>query len=234
MGKEIETRKTVREFKLDRTRIHIAYEAPVGKTVDNCLFLAHGVRSSMKSSIITYLHTALAHRGFLTVKFNFPFAEGRFRPVRRPDPKDTLVKCYRQVIEETRHGEWTPKNLFLGGVSLGAAVASHVIADGPEVPGVKGLFLLAYPLHLPRNPNALGDSHLDKITLPMLFVSGNRDVYAEEDALKKTVSRLGPNAQLQMIDADHGFNRRRGKTVYSRTLGKVADVVSEWASSSST
>jgi uncharacterized protein len=229
MRKSSETRDAVRKLKVDRTKISIGYGKPSEKATQNCIFLAHGVKNSMNSSNITYLHSALAHKGFLTVRFNFPFAEGRFRLARKPDRKDVLVKCYRKVVEDTRHSEWKPKNLFLGGISLGAAVASHVIADGPEVPGAKGLFFLSYPIHLPRTPQARGDLHLDKISLPMLFVSGTRDIYAEEETLKTTVSRLGPRAELHMIDADHALNRRKGRKIYSKTLAEVAGVIAEWA-----
>ncbi len=212
------TAQIVRKLVFDGARISIAYGTPSSGNFDACLFLAHGVRSTMNSSNISYLHEELARRGFLTVKFNFPFAEGRARFLKRSNSKNVLVESYRRVVEAVRESEWKPKNLYLGGISLGAAVASHVVSDGPAPIGVRGLFFLAYPLNLPRKPDAVTDSHLDKISIPMLFVSGTRDIYADERTLKSTVSRLGSKAQLHLVYADHGFNRRSGMTLYSKTL----------------
>ncbi len=96
----------------------------------------------MNSSLVNYFHSGLAAHGFLTVKSNFPYTEGRWRLVRKPDRTEVLFECYRRVVEETRKSKWKPKVLFLGGISMGAAVASHVVADGADIPGVKGLFLV--------------------------------------------------------------------------------------------
>jgi uncharacterized protein len=111
----------------------------------DCLFIAHSAKSSMNSRLVSYFHSGLAAHGFLSVKFNFPYAEGRWRLARKPDRTEILVNCYKRVAEETRKSEWKPKNLFVGGISIGAAVSSHVVADGPEISGVRGLFFLSYP-----------------------------------------------------------------------------------------
>jgi uncharacterized protein len=231
MTENFEPHRVTGKLNLGKRAITLVCGLPPDNNTDNCVLLAHGVKGSINSSNVSYLHDALADRGFLTVKFNFPFAEGRLRLARRPEKNQVLVECYRTVIKEVRQSEWKPKNLILGGISLGAAIASHVISDGPDQIGVKGLFFLSYPIHLPRKPDAMADSHLDKIHLPMLFVSGNRDIYAEEQSLRMTVSRLGPRASLHMIDADHGFNKRHGKAIYSKTLGQVAGIIDEWAKS---
>ena len=39
---------------------------------DHALILAHGAGSDMHSEFLSYLHTTLAERGVLTVRFNFP------------------------------------------------------------------------------------------------------------------------------------------------------------------
>src|SRR5207249_11301458 len=120
-------------------RVSVAYAERVGTPPTACLFIAHGVKSSMNSSLVDYFHSGLASHGFLTVKFNFPYAEGRWRFARKPDRTEVLVNCYKRVVEETRRSE-KPKGLFLGGISMGAAVASHVVADGGGIPGIRGLF----------------------------------------------------------------------------------------------
>jgi len=148
-------------------------------------------------------------------------------PTRKPDRKEVLVDCYRRVVEETRKSEWKPKSLFVGGISMGAAVSSHVVADGPEMSGLKGLFFLSYPLHRPGDPDILGDKHLRKILQPMIFVAGTRDANAEPKALKSAVSRLGSRIQIHWVEgADQRFNKRKGNAIYSKTLGEIVQILS--------
>jgi uncharacterized protein len=212
---------------LGRRTIGLVYGVPPNSQPSSCLFLAHGVTGTMNSSLVKYLHSKLAELGFLTVRFNFPYAEGRWRRLQRRDRTDVLVTTYRKVIEQVRESEWKPKNLFLGGISLGAAVASHVVADGPEVPGVHGLFFLSYPIHLPRKPERLGIEHLEKISLPMLFISGTDDKYAYPSALKLTGSQLGNRAQVHMLEgANQGF--KKDGRVHSKTLDEISEIVQKW------
>jgi len=210
----------------------VVYAQRDGTSPTACLFIAHGAKSSMNSSLVDYFHSGLASHGFLTVKFNFPYAEGRWRLARKPDRTEVLVECYRRVVEDTRNSEWKPKSLFLGGISMGAAVGSHVVADGPDIPEVKGLFFLSYPIHRPKTPDVLGDKHLSKISRPMIFVAGTRDIYAEPKALKSTVSRLGERAQIEWVKgADRNFNKRKGKAIYSKTLREIVQIVDAWVNS---
>ncbi len=212
--------------------VSVTYSAIKNKTPSHCLFIAHGAKGSMNSPIIKYFHTGLATRGFLTVRFNFPFAEGRVRILRRPDRKDMLVNCYKAVLDDARKSQWHPHSMFLGGISLGAAVASHVISDGPDIAEVKGLFFLSYPIHKPGNTRVRGDTHLSKIRLPTLFVSGTRDFYADPRVVKETISSIGTNAEVRWVEGgDNTFNRGKGKGEHKATLEEVADMLTEWMSS---
>ena len=186
----------------------------------------------MDSLLIDYFHSGLATHGFLTVKFNFPYAEGRWRFARKPDQTEVLVQCYRRVVEETRKSEWKSKGFFLGGISMGAAVGSHVVAEGLDIPEMKGLFFLSYPLHRPGSPDVPGDRHLNKISQPMIFVAGTRDIYAEPKALRKAVSRLGERAQIHWVEgADRNFNKHKGKAIYSKTLREIVQTLDNWINS---
>jgi uncharacterized protein len=210
----------------------VSYACLRNRDRPDCLLIAHGVKGSMNSSIVSYFHRALAAHGFLTVKFNFPYAEGRARLLRKPDRRDALVECYRRVVEDARKSQWKPSNLFLGGISLGAAVASHVVSDGPNIPEIKGLFFLSYPLHPPGMPDTRGDKHLHKIAKPMLFVSGTRDPYAEPKALRSTVSSLGDKAQAHWIEnGDQAFNKHKGKAIYTKTLREIVETIAQWVDS---
>jgi uncharacterized protein len=213
-------------------RITVNYSLPKGGSIADCLLIAHGVKETMNSALVKYFHAALATHGFLTVRFNFPYAEGRARLLRKPDKKNDLVECYRRVIEDAQKSQWKPRNLFLGGIALGAAVASHVIADGPDIPAVKGLFFLSYPIHRPGITEQRGDRHLLEISQPMLFVSGTRTIYAEPKVLKSTLSELGNKAQVYWVEnGDHRFDKLKGKEIHSKTLQEIVETITQWVHS---
>ena len=234
-GSEEESRLHLRvvrkSVELDSGRVSVVYAQPIGTSPTDCLFIAHDVKSSMSSSLVSYFHSRLAAQGFLMVKFNFPYAEGRWRFVRKPDRTEVLVDCYKRVVEETRRSE-RPKNLFLGGISMGAAVASHVMADGGDIPGVRGFFFLSYPLHRPGSTDAPGDEHLHKISQPMIFVAGTRDIYAEPKAMKSAVSRLGARGQIHRVEsADRSFDKHKGRSIHTKTLREIVQTLQEWVNS---
>lgn len=182
----------------------------------------------MSSPLITFFHGEMARRGFFTVKFNFPYMEARFRLTRTPDPKDVLVGCYRKVLDDVR-SRHSPEKLFIGGLSMGAAVASHVVANKPGRSDVDGLYYLSYPIHRPGRPEELGVKHLSQISKPMLFISGTRDPNAAQEQLEDLVSRLGPKASLHMVEgADQSFNPRKGRPIYLKRLDLTATVLEDW------
>ena len=192
------------------------------------LVIAHGVKKSMSSRFITFFHVEMARRGFLTVKFNFPYMEPRWRLVRTPDPKQVLVGCYRRVLDEVR-SQYGPEKLIIGGLSMGAAVASHVVADKPGRSDVDGLFYLSYPIHRPGKPEELGIKHLFQISKPMLFVSGTRDPNARPEQLKDLISKLGPKTRLHKVEGgDRSLNTRHGRVIYFKTLDRIATVLEDW------
>ncbi|OLD13355.1 MAG: hypothetical protein AUI93_01305 [Crenarchaeota archaeon 13_1_40CM_3_52_10] len=211
-------------------RISVVYGTSprVGSTSPTALVLAHGVGKSMSSRFITFFHVEMARRGFLTVKFNFPYMEPRWRLTRTPNPKEVLVGCYRRVLNEVR-SQHSPGKLVIGGLSMGAAVASHIVADKPGRSDVDGLFYFGYPIHRPGRPEELGVKHLFQISKPMLFISGTRDPNARPEQLKDLISELGPGARLHLIDdGDRFLNARKGRAIYFKTLDRSATVLEDW------
>jgi uncharacterized protein len=188
-----------------------------------CLIFAHGAGGPMYSPFITFFHKGLAERGYLTVKFNFPYMEAR-RKV--PDKREILEAAYREVIETVRNGKYHPKRVFVGGKSMGGRIASQVVAAGEEV---DGLFFLGYPLHRPGRQDMLRDEHLYRIEKPMLFVSGTKDQFAKKELLDQVVAKLGPIAKIDWIEGgDHSFNTRQGKEAQAKTYGEVMETLDSW------
>src|SRR5215467_13328501 len=153
------------------------------------IIFAHGAGQGMHSPFMTYFHRELANRGFLSVKFNFEYMDAKRRV---PDPQPKLQARYRSIVEEviTAH---SPSRLIIGGKSMGGRVASYIAGD---TPGVDGLVFLGYPLHAPGKMDQLRDQHLYALKIPMLFISGTKDTFAERNLLDDVVRRIGDNATL--------------------------------------
>jgi uncharacterized protein len=96
--------------------------------------------------------------------------------------------------------------LFAGGKSFGGRMTSQAQAASP-LPGVRGLAFLGFPLHPPGKPSNERAHHLHDIRIPMLFLQGARDTFADLPLLEPLVRELGARATLQLFpDADHSFH----------------------------
>src|SRR3989441_9785753 len=144
----------------DGRKISVVTGLPSTFSSRACVVIAHGAGGPMYSSFITYFHTELARRGFLTVKFNFPYMEARKRI---PDRKEVLEDSFRRVVEQVRTGPHKPTSIFLGGKSIGGRIASQAAAGGVER---DGLFFFGYSLHPPRMPPELSGNHLFQVKGP--------------------------------------------------------------------
>lgn len=144
----------------------------------------------------------LAERGVATLRYQFPAME---RGSRRPDPPALAHATVRTAAEEARR-QFPGLPLFAGGKSFGARMTSQAQAAKP-LPGVRGLAFLGFPLHPPEKPSVERARHLAEVAVPMLFLQGTRDTFAQLPLLRATTDALGPRARAELIaDADHGFH----------------------------
>jgi predicted alpha/beta-hydrolase family hydrolase len=166
------------------------------------VILAHGAGNDMHNPFLSAVHEGLAARGFVTVKFNFPYKQ---RGGRAPDPAPVLEACFARVLDAVRSDtRIAPRRIVIGGKSLGGRMASHLAAKGEAV---DGLLLLGYPLHPAGKPTQLRVAHLDKIRVPMLFFAGTRDPLCHLDLLRQSLERLRASVQVHVIEGgDHSFN----------------------------
>jgi predicted alpha/beta-hydrolase family hydrolase len=83
-------------------------------------------------------------------------------------------------------------------------MASHAVLDRELAP--RGLIFCSFPLHAPGKPGIERARHLERIQLPMLFLSGTRDTFAERTLLEPLVGGLAQGALHFLETADHGFH----------------------------
>jgi len=169
--------------------------------------LAHGAGAGMRHSFLETVAKDFAGVGIATLRFQFPYAEaGKFRP----DPPDLLEATVRAAVLRAED-EKLP--LFAGGKSMGGRMTSQAQSREP-LPGVRGLVFLGFPLHAPKRPTDTRAKHLDRVTIPMLFIQGTRDDLADLELMRSTCSALGSRATLYIVEGgDHSFKvlKRSGR-----------------------
>jgi predicted alpha/beta-hydrolase family hydrolase len=186
-----------------------------------CYVVAHGAGAGMAHPFMTAIARDLAQRGIATLRYQFPYME---RGSKRPDtPKVAQATVRAAVAEAVR---LVPElALFAGGKSFGGRMTSQAQAAAP-LSGVRGLAFLGFPLHPPGTPSDERGAHLFEVRIPMLFLQGTRDEFAELPLLKALVAKLGARATLKLFDdADHSFH------VPARTGRKDSGVRAELADS---
>ena len=182
-----------------------------------CYVLAHGAGAGMQHPFMASVAEGLAERGVATLRYQFPYME---RGSKRPDaPKFAHAAVRAAVAEMSRLAP--DLALIAGGKSFGGRMTSQTQAASP-LPGVRGIVFLGFPLHAPGRPSDERGKHLFDVQIPMLFMQGTRDEFADLELLQPLVKQLGARATLKLFpDADHSFH------VPARTGRKDADVRAE-------
>jgi predicted alpha/beta-hydrolase family hydrolase len=169
---------------------------------------------------------ALGARGIATHRYEFPYMKvGKSRPD-KPEVAEAAVR--EAVAAAARAMPRVP--LLAGGKSFGGRMTSQAQAHEP-LPGVRGLVFFGFPLHAPGRPGTERAEHLSAVQVPMLFLQGTRDEFAQLDLLQQVVKGLGRRATLHLVDdGDHSFKvpKRAGKSA-TGVLNDLAGVIATWA-----
>ena len=163
--------------------------------------LAHGAGAGMTHPFLADMAEALAERGIATLRYQFPYME---KGSRRPDTPAVAQATVRAAVGEA--GRLMPHlPLVAGGKSFGGRMTSAAAAAEP-LAGVVGIAFLGFPLHPPGKPGDERGDHLFNVTVPMLFLQGTRDEFAELELIEPLVKRLGRRATIHLVDqANHSF-----------------------------
>ena len=127
-----------------------------------------------------------------TERVDFPYRiAGKRAPDRAPVAIAHLVAEAARVVADAGIAA---DRLVLGGRSYGGRMCSMAVAEG--LPAA-GLVLLSYPLHPPGKPDKLRIEHLGDLTVPVLFVSGDKDPFGSPAELDEHVAAIpGPVTQV--------------------------------------
>ena len=190
--------------------------------------LAHGAGAGMRHAFLESIAQRLAECGIATLRYQFPYMERR---AGRPDPPAVAAATVRAAVTEAaRVAPGLP--LVAGGKSFGGRMTSTAQAEAP-LPGVRGLLFLGFPLHPPGRPDDKRAEHLAQVRVPMLFLQGDRDEFADLTLLRPVVKRLGERATLHLSQGgDHSFKvlKSTGRTA-DQVMNELAATAFSWATS---
>src|SRR5215203_5098306 len=182
--------------------IHVSglLQAPAGARA--CYVLAHGAGAGMDHPFMATVAAGLAERGIATLRYQFLYME---QGSRRPDPPKLAHAAVRAAVNEARQ-RLPGIPLFAGGKSFGGRMTSQAQA-AEKLPGIRGLVFLGFPLHPPGKPSNERAKHLFDLQIPMLFLQGERDEFAELQLLEPLCHELGARTTLKRFPhADHSFH----------------------------
>jgi predicted alpha/beta-hydrolase family hydrolase len=189
------------------------------------LVLGHGASTNMRHTTLQTIAERLFDAGIATFRYQFPYME---RGGGGRDSQATSLATVRAAVA-AGHGAASDLPLLVGGHSFGGRMASLAAAEAP-LEHVRGLVFFAFPLHLEGRTGTERAEPLQRVTVPMLFLSGTRDKLADLEQLRPVVEGLGERAALHLLDtADHGFHiLKRTRQSTEDVFVEMARVVREW------
>src|SRR5207245_9076603 len=145
----------------------------------------------MRHPFLETMARGVVERGIASFRYEFAYMEERKR---RPDPPAVAEERVRTaVLEAARAASGLP--LLAGGKSFGGRMTSGAQAREP-LSGVRGIGFFGFPLHPPRRPGTGRADHLDAVRLPLLFLQGTRDDFADLALLSPVCRGLQTRAPL--------------------------------------
>jgi uncharacterized protein len=190
------------------------------------LALAHGAGAGMNHPFMENLTNELSAVTIATFRYQFPYMEQHRRV---PDPPAMLTATVAAAVQ-TAKTVAPDLPLLAGGKSMGGRMTSQAAAQN-LLSGVRGLVFFGFPLHPPNRPGTKRADHLAKVAIPMLFLQGTRDTFADMKLLRPICAKLSDRATLHIFEsADHSFHvLKSSKRTDADVLRELAETTASWA-----
>jgi len=158
--------------------------------------ISHGAGRGMDAVLLERTAHELAALGFIVLRYNFGYI-GK-KPAPSKDGKNEKPELVSAIEFIKEHG-----NPILIGKSFGARVGSYVAAERDDIRGLVyyGMPLVGMsPTSKPRDW-----SHLAQISVPTLFITGDKDKLCPLDKLAEVQETIKSPFQSEMVKGDHSF-----------------------------
>ena len=120
--------------------------------------------------------------------------------------------------------------LVAGGKSFGGRMTSSAQAEAVRSPAWSDSHSSASHSIRPGGRGPRGPTHLERVAVPMLFLQGTRDEFAELELLRPVVQRLGARATLHLMEGgDHSFKvLKRSGTTDADVMRTIVEAIVSW------
>lgn len=118
---------------------------------------------------------------------------------------NAVAKVRAAAVELATALDVSPERLAFGGRSFGGRACSVAVADGLDA---AALVLLSYPLHPPGKPERLRTEHFERLRLPTLFVSGDKDPFGRPAEFDAHVSAIPGPVRQEWVAGNHSPKAR--------------------------
>ncbi|MFK7920417.1 MAG: alpha/beta family hydrolase [Bacteroidia bacterium] len=196
------------------------------QNANRLLVLGHGAGAGMYHHHMESIATHLAEIGIATFRYQFPFRE---RGGGRDSLKVSLATVRSAIL--AAHQMAPDLSMLAGGHSFGGRMTYLAAAEDPEsnpLPYIKGLVFFSFPLHAPGKPGVERAATLHQVPVPMLFLSGERDVFAKHELIEPLLQDI-PQATLCWLETgDHGYKilkrtRQNPQSIYEEAMGYLQE-----------
>jgi hypothetical protein len=177
-----------------------------GRGVDRpaAIVLTPGAGAGRDQATLVALDTALTALDIAVLRLDFPYRiAGRRAPDRPAVLIDAVTTATTEFANELRVEQ---AKVALGGRSMGGRICSIAASQGLSC---AALVLVSYPLHPPGRPERSRTAHFPDITVPCLFVSGDRDPFGSPGELAAATQLIpGPVTHAWLPGGDHSLRGR--------------------------
>lgn len=178
------------------------------------VLLTHGAGSDRDHPTLRAMARALAPLPVDRIDFPYRAAGRKGPPDRAPKLIAAIADAHATLTD--REGV-APASVVLGGRSMGGRMCSMAVADG--LPAA-GLVLLSYPLHPVGKPEKLRVDHFPDVTVPTLFVSGDRDPMGPIDDLRSHAAAIRGAVTFHVLEGARHDPKHADE--------EIAEVVAAW------
>jgi predicted alpha/beta-hydrolase family hydrolase len=175
------------------------------------LVLGHGAGGGVGAADLESLARSLPPLGITVARFEQPWRTAG-RKVGSPPTRldEAWVAAVGWLVEQ----EWAQQPLVAGGRSAGARVACRTASDT----NAAAILCLAFPLHLPGQPEK---SRLAELLTPMqsrLVVQGSTDSFGTAEELRAAIGKAAGITLVELPGVGHSYRIARSSAVEPATL----------------
>lgn len=177
------------------------------------VIITHGAGRGMDAPLLMRTAERLAELGFLVLRFNFGYLTRRGAPSLGGKNERPEVVAAIEFMKE--HG--AP---VLIGKSFGGRVNSYLTAERDDV---RALVFYGLPLQgASKNAKPRDWSHLGKIEVPMLFITGDRDNLCPLADLATVQKHIKAKFKSEVVPGDHSFKPKSENAALEHCVAWVA------------